>query len=189
MSTTARLNSAALFILQEAGAHTASGNEAQSSGGNLIAAANGISIPSVSGAQSQAKAKISDALFDNSVDVQQMKVNLMRRLGEELGVNMDDFERPAEYASAIRDIIGKIKAQPEGALFLAELEKKLGLDELGVSLDELVDAISSTDGEGARKLDAALRDKLGEDAKDAAQEGAEGVLRAMQTDETGLYGF
>jgi hypothetical protein len=189
MSTTARLNSAALFILQQANAQPASGDEAESSGGNLVAAANGISIPSVNGAHSQAKAKISDALFDNSVSVQEMKVNLMRRLGEELGISMDDFERPAEYASAIRDVIAKIKAQPEGALFLAELEKKLGLDELGVSLDDLVDAISSTDGEGARKLDAALRDKLGENAKDAAKNGAEAAYRAMRTDETGLYGF
>jgi hypothetical protein len=188
MSTTARLNSAALFILQQASAQP-SKDEEQSSGGNLIAAANGISIPSVSGAQSQAKAKISDALFDNSVSVQEMKVNLMRRLGEELDINMDDFERPAEYAAAIREAIGKIKAKPEGAMMLAALEKKLGLDELRVSLDDLVDAISSTDGEGARKLEAALREKLGEDAKDVAKEGAENALRALQTDETGLYKF
>ncbi len=189
MSTTTYLNSAALLILQQANAPGAPADKTPPVGDSLLAAANGISIPTVSGAQSQAKAKISDALFDSGVDVQELKVNLMRRLGEELGINLDDFERPAEFASAVRDILGKIKVQPEGKLFLAALEKKLGLDKLDVSLDDLVDAISSTDGEGARKLDAALRAELGEDAKDAAKDGAEGALRAIQTDEAGLYGF
>ncbi len=190
MSTTSSLNSsAALQILQQASAPTLSKKEeeAPSAGSVILAAANGVAIPSVGGAQSQAKAKISDAFMDSPIDIQQLKFNLMRRLGEELGVKMDDFEDPRDYGSAIREVIGKIKASPTGAMYLAKLEKDLGLDKLGISIDDLVDAISSPDGDGGKKLDAALRAETGEDARKAAED-MQTVMRGVKTDETGLYG-
>ena len=190
MSTTSSLNSsAALQILQQASAPTLSKKEeeAPSAGSVILAAANGVAIPSVGGAQSRAKAKISDAFTDSPIDIQQLKFNLFRRLGEELGVNMDDFEDPRDYGSAIREVIGKIKASPTGAMYLAKLEKDLGLDKLGISIDDLVDAISSPDGDGGKKLDAALRAETGEDAKKAAEDMLI-VLRGVKTDETRLYG-
>jgi hypothetical protein len=189
MSTTlAPLNSAALLILEQASAPTASDKDEEPPAGSVIlAAANGVAIPSVGGAQAQAKAKISDAFMDSPIDIQQMKFNLFRRLGEELGVKMDDFKDPRDYGSAIRTVIGKIKASPTGAMYLAKLEKELGLDELKISIDDLVDAISSPDGKGGKKLDAALRAQTGEDAAKAAED-VEIVLRSIKTDETGLYG-
>jgi hypothetical protein len=190
MTTTAPLNSAALMILQQVSAPTPSKDEQQPSAGSVIlAAANGVAIPSVSDAQSQAKAKISGAFMDSPVDIQQLKFNLFRRAGEELGVKMDDFKDPGEFASALRAVIGKIKMTSDGAGVLAALEKKLGLDKLGVSIDDLVDAISSPDGEGGKKLDAALRAETGEDAKEAAKEAEKTILRTVQTDDAGLYGF
>ena len=189
MTTTAPLNSAALLILQQASVPTASKEEAPSAGSVILAAANGVAIPSVSDAQSQAKAKISDAFMDSPVDIQQLKFNLFRRAGEELGVKMDDFKDPREFASALRTVIGKISMTSDGATVLAALEKTLGLDKLGVSIDDLVDAISSPDGEGGKKLDAALRAETGEDAKEAAKEAEKAILRTVQTDDAGLYGF
>jgi len=175
------------MILQQASVPPPSKKDEEPPAGSVIlAAANGVAIPSVSGAQSQAKAKISDAFMDSPIDIQQLKFNLMRRLGEELGVKMDDFEDPRDYGSALRGVIAKIKATPQGATALTALGRKLGLDKLGISIDDLVDAISSPDGEGGKKLDAALRAETGEDAKKAA-EAVETVLRGIKTDETGLY--
>jgi hypothetical protein len=189
MSTTSSLNSsAALQILQQASVPTPSKKDEEPSAGSVIlATANGVAIPSVGGAQSQAKAKISDAFMDRPIDIQQLKFNLMRRLGEELGVKMDDFEDPRDYGSAIREVIGKIKASPTGAMYLAKLEKDLGLDKLGISIDDLVDAISSPDGEGGKKLDAALRAETGEEARKAAED-METIMRGLKTDDAGLYG-
>jgi hypothetical protein len=185
MTTTGPLNSAALLILQQASALPSSKDEDPPAASVVLATANGVAVPSVSDAQSQAKAKISGAFMDSPIDIQQMKFNLFQRLGEELGVKMDDFEDPGDYGSALRGVIGKMRAAPEGAMALAALEKKLGLDKLGIGIDDLVDAISSPDGEGGKKLDAALRAQTGEDAKDAAKS----VIATIQTDETGLYGF
>ena len=189
MSTTSSLNSsAALLILQQASVPALSKKDEEPSAGSaILAAANGVAIPSVAGAQSQAKAKISDAFMDSPIDIQQLKFNLFRRVGEELGVKMDDFKDPRDYGSALRGAIEKIKASPMGALFLTKIEKDLGLDELGVSIDDVVDAISSPDGDGGKKLDAALRAETGEDAKKAAEDMLT-VMRGIKTDETGLYG-
>ena len=78
------------------------------------------------GAQSQAKAKISDAFMDSPIDIQQLKFNLFQRAGEELGVKMDDFKDPRDYASALRGAIGKIRMMPEGAMVLSAIEKDAG---------------------------------------------------------------
>ncbi len=112
--------------------------------------------------------------MDSPVDIQQLKFNLFRRAGEELGVKMDDFKDPGEFASALRTVIGKIKMTPDGATVLAALEKKLGLDKLGVSIDDLVDAISSPDGEGGKKLDGALRGRNGRGRQGGRERGREG---------------
>jgi hypothetical protein len=189
MSTTSSVtSSAALQILQQASVRTPTKKDEEPPAGSVIlAAANGVAIPGVGGAQSQAKAKISDAFMDSPIDIQQLKFNLMRRLGEELGVKMDDFEDPRDYGSAIREVIGKIKASPTGAMYLAKLEKDLGLDKLGISIDDLVDAISSPDGEGGKKLDAALRAESGEEARKAAEH-METIMRGLKTDDAGLCG-
>ncbi len=183
MLTTPPLSAAALQLLQQVNRPAASKDHAPAAGVALVAAANGVHIPGVSSAQSQAEAKISAALFDNPVDIQQIKFNLFRRLGEELGVNMDDYESPQAYASAIRFAISEIKAKStdNGAMFLAGLEKELGLDDLGITLDDLISAIDAPDGEGAKKLDEALREQTGEDLKS--------VLDNIKIDEAGLYGF
>jgi hypothetical protein len=189
MSTMPPLNSAALMILQQASVPPPSKkDETPSAGSVILAAANGVAIPSVSDAQSQAKAKISDAFMDSGIDLQQLKFNLFRRVGQELGVNIDDFDDPREFGAAIRKVVQDLRQAPAGITFLTKLEKELGLDELHISIDDLVDAISSPDGEGGKKLDAALRGETGEDAKEAAK-AIDAVLRGIKTDETGLYGF
>jgi hypothetical protein len=183
------LNSAALLILQQASPLAASTEARKTTpGDDLIATANGLAQQGPSRASTQAEAKISEALFDSSAfDVTAMKINLMRRLGEEFGISLDDHASQASFGTAIKDAIAQIKRQDGGMLVLAAIERKLGLDKLGLSLDTLVNAITDPKGGDAEKLDAALRKQAGvDDEKDSAVEALRTLLRR---DETGLYGF
>lgn len=183
MPTVSTLNSTALLILQPLAVLPVEKDQSALPGAGLLAAANGVVVPGVSDAQAQAKAKISESFFDNGVDLQELKFHLYRRLGEELGINMGDYENPKDYAAALKDAVGDIKANSEdgGLKFFAGLEKKLGLDKLGLSIDDLVNAIEDPDGKASKKLDEALRAKTGEDAKAAVLE--------ITTDEDGRYSF
>ena len=157
----------------------------------LVAAANGVARAGISGADAlsaRAQAKVSEALFDaGTVNVNALKINLMERLGEELGLSMDEFETAASFGAAVRAAIGQIKMQDGGALRLAEIERKLGLNKLGISLDTLVNAIMDPDGDDAAKLDAALRKDAGEAAKDDGKPDARAALSALRHDDSGLY--
>jgi len=146
----------------------------------LVAAAHGVRLPDLTGHSSIGGAAV-ESVFDSGFDVQKLKVDLMRRAGEELGVRMEDFESPRNYAAALRAALGHLKASPGGATAITALEKKLGLDKLGVSLDDLISAIDNPDGKASGKLDTALGAKAGENAQ--------APMRAVVTDEDGLYRF
>lgn len=91
------------------------------------------------------------------VDANEMKVSLMERLGKAFGLELDDFADPVAMAKLID---GMVSEMDEGQI--AEIAKELGLDELGVSLHELLDAVQEPGGTADQKLDAALREEAGE---------------------------
>src|SRR5690606_37347510 len=94
------------------------------------------------GASRQARAKISEAMFDSSAfNTTAMKINLMRRLGEELGIPFDDHATQFSFAAAIKEEVAKIRLLETGEKILAKIEKNLGLDKLGITIDQLVNAI------------------------------------------------
>ncbi|HEX2840611.1 hypothetical protein [Hyphomicrobium sp.] len=189
MPSISSVNSTAVLILQQTTSTASSTDTTKQPGNTLLAVANGV-YDVGAGPQAQARKKVSEALFDASKpNAMQMKIDLMHRLGDEFGISMDDFESASQFGAAIRDEIGKIKLQEGGALALAAIEKKLGLDKLGISLDELVSAIIDPEGDEAEKLDAALTKKLGEDARDGTKDTARVSIAPLQRDELGLYGF
>lgn len=160
----------------------------------LIAAASAVSAANVftaGGPFVQAKAKISDAIFSaNAPSITEMKIHLMKRLGEEVGVALEDYETHASFGSAVADRIDEIKKEPQGVLMISALEKKLGFDKLGFSLDTFVNAIIDPKGSDGERVDAALKKHLDlegreEEKPDAARRG----LDAFRLDESGLYGF
>lgn len=159
----------------------------------LVAAANGVAPPDGAGASKpsrQAQAKIFEAMFSaNTVDANKLKIKLMERLGKALGLSLEDFDTQASFASAVRDVIGQIRQQEDGHLRLAAIEKELGLDKLGITLDDLVDALIDPEGEDGQKLEAALRKEAGEQARKEGKDAARAVLTLMQRNEAGLYGF
>lgn len=122
-----------------------------------------------------------------SVDVNKMKVNLMERLGEKLGISYDDFEDASAFGRAIERAVNEIKLRGDGDIAIMRIEHELGLDRLGVSLDEFVDAIIDPKSRAAEKLDAALLDEAGGDQY--REDGDERVPGQPRMDEIGLYSF
>jgi hypothetical protein len=187
MLSTSSVMTAAVQILQQAASYTSS-DTPQQPGTAVLSIANGVAEAGA-GAQSKARAKVSEALFDHSVPtVSQKRIELMRRVGDEFGLKLEDFETSSKFGAAVREKIGQIKLQPGGALALAAIEKKVGLDKLGISLDDFVDAMMDPGGDEAKKLDAALAETLGDEAKDGAIDGARERLALLQRDDLGLYG-
>lgn len=179
-------NAAALTILQQASRSrdTADGKAA---GADLAAIANGVQDSADAGKPSnsiQARARINEALFSvNALDVNKIKVDLMERLGKEFGISMENFESVSAYGAAIKRAVEWLKRQDGGAKVLMEIEKKLGLDELGISVDTLVNAMIDPGGKDAERLDAALKEKAGKALEDAG--GFDPFF--VRADEIGLY--
>lgn len=158
----------------------AAGDEQNKGGDQLLFLANGAG-PS-SDAELRARGKVTEALFSvNTTDPTAMKVRLMERLGEQFGLKMEDFASQSSYGLAIRSFVDKLKLEaPEK---IKVIEKELGLDELGISLDNLVDAIIDPTGHASDALDAALRKDLGVDQDPPV------ALKPFKQDEIGRYGF
>lgn len=179
--------SSALQILQQVQHGTAPTQRPVAEG--LVAAANGAPVGGTSRPSREAQAKAVEAMFSaNAVDANKLKIKLMERLGQELGLKLEDFETHAAFGAAVRDAIGQIKQQDGGPQILAAIEKKLGLDKLGLSLDALVNGIMDPEGEDGQTLAAALLKQAGEEAKANGKDVARALLTLMQRDADGLYG-
>ncbi|MEI9405582.1 hypothetical protein [Mesorhizobium argentiipisi] len=127
--------------------------------------------------QAEPAAPASKFSLDN-LNITATKVRLMERAGKEFGVDQTDYESVSSYGTAIKNAVEALKRQSPSAI--AEIERQLGLDQLGVSLDALVEAIVDPRGSDSERLDATLKqhtDAPGE--SDAA---------SIQPDELGLYG-
>lgn len=164
------------------------------SGVSLVAAANGVELPGETdgaGPASRAWAKVSEALFKlNSPSPTEMKLHLMKRLGEEFNIKLEDRESHASFGRAIQAEINKIKLKPEGVLILSAIERKLGFDKLGFSLDAFVNAIIDPKGMDGQKVDAALKEHLEvDDEGQNKAEDARAALEKLRLDDAGLYGF
>lgn len=185
--TTMSASSAALQILQQVQHGTAPKQRPVAD--RLVAAANGAPVGGTSRPSREAQAKAVEAMFSaNAVDANKLKIKLMERLGQELGLKLEDFETQAAFGAAVRDAIGQIKQQDGGPQILAAIEKKLGLDKLGLSLDALVNGIMDPEGEDGQTLAAALLKQAGEEAKANGKDAARALLTLMQRDADGLYG-
>lgn len=120
----------------------------------------------------RAQGRIAEALFGmNKVDINELKIQLMDKLGEKLGISRDDGMSSYAYGRAIE---GALKSA--GASGLDDLSKELGLDELDLSLTDLVAAIKNPWGEENDRLERALDRKHG-DGKTTTDERAKILQR------------
>lgn len=175
MSSIFPVNGTALLILQQPRALTGvAGNDPAGIGGATGLLGSGSPF-------AQARAKISDAMFSvNSVDPTEMKVRLIERLGKEFGIEQSDYTSMADYGADIKRAVEALKARPGSAPAIIAIEKELGLDKLGISLDDLVNATLDPNGDASKKLDAALKKQAGEAGK--------GIAGSLHWDEIGIYG-
>lgn len=142
---------------------------------NLVAVANGVGKTAGEGGLT---ATSSDSLFStNTMDVTAQKVHLVDRLAKSLGVKQDDYDSASSFYKAVKAEIARLKRDPEGLMKIAAIEKDLGLTDLGISLDTLMNAVMDPSGNDAKKVDAAL----GKTVKDLAHG------QAIEMDEIGIY--
>jgi hypothetical protein len=142
---------------------------------NLVVVANGFGKTAYNDGL---PATSSDSLFStNTMDVTAQKVHLVDRLAKSLGVKQDDYDSASSFYKALKAEIDKLKRDPEGLKVIAAIEKDLGLIDLGISVDTLINSVMDPSGDDAKKLDAAL----GKTAKDLAQG------KAIEMDEIGIY--
>ncbi|RWF26493.1 hypothetical protein [Mesorhizobium sp.] len=179
MSSLSALNNAALLVLQQQRPQSAVAED------SLVAGIDGVSSSDGSGSGSplmQAQARISGSMFSvNSLNITAMKVRLMERVGKEFGIDQGDYQSLFSYGTAVKKAVEALK-QKSAAEIIA-IEKKLGLDQLGVSLDTLVNAIIDPQGSDGDRLDAALSKQAGDHAKGEGK-----AAGPIQPDEIGLYG-
>ncbi|WP_137933945.1 hypothetical protein [Mesorhizobium comanense] len=172
----APVNSSALLILQQPRSPGGTADD----GSTGILGVSGFAGASAGSPFTQARAKISDAMFSvNNVDATEMKVKLIERLGEQFGIKRSDYKSMTQYGADIKRAVDALKAKPDSALAIARIEKELGLDKLGVTLDDLVNAAVDPDGKGSEKLDAALKKQAGDANK--------GTAGPLHQDEIGIY--
>ena len=147
-------------------------------------------VPSVGdpvNSNSTAEAKLKENFFSiHYRDATEIKLQIFEALGEKLGVNMSDFDDMKDYAdtlaTVVRDIRNKAATNPEYAGMLLEIERELGLDELGISIDEVNKAIDDPDGEANKKLTEKIEAEYGLERE------SEKLLEAnISFDELGIY--
>lgn len=185
MTTVSNVNSAALLILQQANSVTATGQE-KSGSDNLVAVANGVSDKIGATRQpTQAQSKISQSIFSvNHESVNKLKLDLIDRTGKALGVDQADYTSKDEFVDAMQKALGKLKMEG-GDLAVKGLEKELGLDKLGVSIQDVING--AKDPEANDKLTKALEKQAGKAEEDAENKSSETLV--IQPDEIGIYGL
>jgi hypothetical protein len=105
-----------------------------------------------------------------------LKIDLYQRVGKAFDLDIEKFADAGKMAQKIQAELAKM---PPSQVFA--LEKSLGLDELGVSLREVLDAMTDPTSDGGRKLDASLKGQAGETDADSAK------LPGRGLDEIGRY--
>lgn len=138
----------------------------------------------------QVRAKAVEAMFSvNSLDVTALKVSLIERAGQELGIKQSDYASTREYGAALQQAFASLQRSPNAYLVIKDIEKKLGLDEIGISLEDLINAIADPDGKGNEKLNNALEvyvhGIVGHDRFGAASGGKPPAPNPL--DEIGIY--
>lgn len=122
-------------------------------------------------AQKAANTKINDHFFNQAGNgANNNRMVLIREVGEFFDLKREDFKSDFAFGSALAKIVENL---PTDAL--RDIEKKLGLTDIDVSLNELIEAIKDPEGSQGKKLDEAL------DSKGSAKAGQSyGATKAIQ---------
>lgn len=191
MTPVSNTNTAALRIVEQIANRTET-EKVQPHGETsvMIAAANGLDVETDSPDPShRARLKIDESVFSvQHIDITERKMKLFEDVGEALGISEDGYDTPLAYATALRIEVNAILEDEDGRgwQIIREIEKELGLDDLGMTLDEVISAIANPDGASDRKLTDALEEMFNGDEKEKDNEKATEELE-RKLDEFGRY--
>jgi hypothetical protein len=120
----------------------------------------------------------------NNSNITKQKLDLIDRAGKALGVDQANYDTRDAFVNAMQKALGQLKIQGgDGAVH--GLEKQLGLDKLGLSLQDVID--SAKDPEANDKVTKALKRKAGMFGDDSDGNDTTPSL-GTQTNNNGLYG-
>lgn len=185
MTQISPVGSAALLILQQTSAAAEAGKGEQAAP-DLVKVANG-TAGKVGSATQPAKdlTKITAALFSvNSVDITKLKLELIDHTAKALGVNPADYTSKDAFIDAMQTALTDLRREG-GDLAVMGLEKKLGLDELGLKIEDVID--SARNPTSHDKLTKALEKQAGRTAEDLQADKAPHNTYAVP-DGAGVYG-
>lgn len=173
------VSSVAVQVLQQSKITPISIDKNEKTEDSLVAAANGTKSESVE--------ETTNYWDINTVTPTQMKVKLFEAVGEALGLQEESFSDFSAYASAIQAKMEKMKEDdPLAFMVFHDIEKDLGLDELGLTLESVVEAMIEPGGSDDEALDAALKAKADEINGDFGDD-AEEVFGSLRVDSNGIY--
>ncbi|EJJ29010.1 hypothetical protein [Rhizobium sp. CF142] len=180
MTSISSTNEAALLILQQSVSPIQFTDAKKTDGDNLVVIANDQPVKQASGMSPQptaAQSKISESLFSvNDRSVTQMKLDLIDRAGAALGVKKSNYTSMDEFVAATKKAFLDLRSKPDGAQAIAKIERDLGLDKLGITLEDLLD--SADDPDKNDKVTQALKKQLIEDGECSS---------TLKQDESGRY--
>lgn len=188
MTSIASLNSAALLNLQQSKPLSVSPTATVMSSVDMVAP--------TKGAVHQPERPEAESALDYwsvlSEDIAKPKLNLIEQLGTEFGIIQDDYDSISAYGEAIRIKVAEVRSQPLGFLTIAEIENKLRLNDLGITLDALVDIISNPQGNAEDELGVTL-EKLAEErviehiVEEDTMSQQSNAHGSLMVDENGVY--
>lgn len=190
MPTISTTSTTALLLLQQTnGSPTAATTAAKPSASDIITSIASRQTKagkvSVTAQPSPGESKVAEQMFGvNNSSITKQKLDLIDRTGKALGVDQADYDSRDAFVDAMQKALGQLKIQG-GDAAVHGLEKQLGLDELGVSLQDVID--SAKDPDANDKLTKALKRQAGIFGNDSTNDDPTPNLGA-QTDDIGLYG-
>jgi len=188
MTSISNVTSAALAILQQLNKGTTVSDQPSSPADGLIAVATGqTNKAGVSKQPTPAQSKVSEAMFSMSKDsIAKQKLDLIERTGRALGVERSDYSSMDEFVAAMKKVYGEIKVQAGGMAVFHALERQLGLDKLGLSIEDVIE--SAQDGDSNDKVTKALERRAKKEKDEASGAGSD---QAIQIDAAAanLYGL
>ena len=133
---------------------------------------------------SAGESKVAEAMFGvNNTNITKQKLDLIDNTAKALGVNKDDYASRDDFVDALQKAFSQLKIDG-GDAAVHGLEKQLGLDKLGVSLQDVID--SAKDPEANDKLTKALKRQAGMYGDDANGNDTSPSWPTL-TDDIGLY--
>lgn len=193
MTSISSISSNAILVLFA----SASAQSARSMSGAVATPSVSDTITSIAGSQTKAgkvsvttqpgpgESKVVEQMFGvNNSSIIKQKLDLIDRTGKALGVDQADYDSRDAFVDAMQKALGQLKIQG-GDAAVHGVEKQLGLDKLGVSLQDVID--SARDPEANDKLTQALKRKAGMFGDDKDGNDTSPSL-LVQTNDIGLYG-